>query len=188
MQSLNLTVLPPENKHDNSRQCRSCRTTLPPDAEFCGSCGAQNPTSPFVLCSNCGTDIPVCQGFCNHCGARNGFAQAQAPPSSYSQSPPPYSAYTPSFSHLSSYYQEEFQKMLADPSYEGKWNWAAFLFGGLWALTKGLWGPVLLCIGALILTAPIGGLPALLLWFYFGARGNSMYYKKIVLGQPRAFW
>jgi hypothetical protein len=78
--------------------------------------------------------------------------------------------------------------MQANSSYEGKWNWAAFLFGGLWALTKGLWGPVLLCIGVLILTSPIGGLPAILLWFYFGARGNSMYYKKTVLGQPWAFW
>jgi len=89
---------------------------------------------------------------------------------------------------LSQYYQEEFAKMQAHPGYEGKWNWAAFFWGGLWALTKGLWGPVLLCIAVFIMAIPIGGFPALLLWFYFGARGNSMYYKKVVLGQSWAFW
>ncbi len=78
--------------------------------------------------------------------------------------------------------------MRSDPAYEGKWNWTAFFFGAFWAITKGLWGPVLLSFGIAIVTSALGGLPALLTWFYFGARGNSMYYKKAVLRQPWAFW
>lgn len=187
MESLNLTVLPPENRSSNSsRQCRSCRAVLPTDAEFCGACGTQNPTSPFVSCFGCGTEVPVNQGFCNRCGARNGFAQAPTPQPAYTPGPSTSnSAYVPSFSHLSGYYQDEFERMQEDPRYEGKWNWAAFFFGALWAITKGLWGPVLLC---LIISIPFGGLPAILFWVYFGARGNSMYYKKEALGQPWAFW
>lgn len=79
--------------------------------------------------------------------------------------------------------------MQADPLYQGKWNWAAFFFCALWAITKGLWGPVLLCLVVLVLTIPtMGGLPALIFWIYFGARGNSIYYKKVALGQEWAMW
>jgi hypothetical protein len=78
--------------------------------------------------------------------------------------------------------------MQADPSYQGKWNWAAFLWCSLWAISKGLWGPVLLCLLCVVVFIPIGGLPVLLFWFYFGARGNSMYYKKVVLGETWALW
>ncbi len=133
--------------------------------------------------------MPIGQGFCTACGARNPFDQARTDPVEQAQG---YASAFPGdpdpFQNLSPYYQEEFAKMRSNPQYEGKWNWAAFLFGGLWALTKGLWGPVLLCVVALLVTTPLGGLPALLLWFYFGARGNSMYYKKLALRQPWAFW
>lgn len=190
MESLNLTASNPENKQSgNFRNCRNCRATLTPVAEFCGSCGSQNPTSALIRCASCGADVPVAQSFCSRCGTRNEYASAQTTSSAETQSPSPtVSSCSYSNLSLSAYYQDEFAKMLKDPRYEGKWNWAAFLFGGLWALTKGLWGPVLLCIGALVVTAPLGGVPALLLWFYFGARGNSMYYKKMALGQSWAFW
>jgi predicted amidophosphoribosyltransferase len=188
MESLNLTALHPERKQsDHFRKCRNCRATLTLDAEFCGSCGSRNPTNTIVRCANCGADVPSDQGFCSRCGARNRFAQSTSSADTQSQSQVS-SSNSPPYPSLSVYYQDEFAKMLNDPRYEGKWNWAAFLFGGLWALTKGLWGPVLLCIGALVVTAPLGGVPALLLWFYFGARGNSMYYKKMALGQSWAFW
>ena len=44
------------------------------------------------------------------------------------------------FAALSPYYQQEFSQITASGEiYKGKWNWAAFFFGGLWALTKGAW-------------------------------------------------
>lgn len=184
------TIPPAANVASNcSRSCRICRASLTPEAEFCGTCGAQNPTSGSVKCGRCGAEIPINESFCSKCGARGPHAQSQTTAARSASSPsvsPAGNEYSPD--SVSPYYQREFAKMHANSSYEGKWNWAAFFWGGLWALTKGLWGPVLLCVAVLIFTAPIGGLPALLMWFYFGARGNSMFYKKAVLGQPWACW
>lgn len=61
-------------------------------------------------------------------------------------------------------------------SYQGKWNWAAFLFCPIWALAKGLWVPALIC---LIGAAFTGGIVGVVYWFIFGARGNYMYYRKV---------
>ena len=185
----------------DGRTCRMCSAALPPTADFCGTCGAHNPTSNVQNCPDCGTEIQVNQKYCFKCGKPSPLPNP--PPSSQPHNQPPSqpsnalpvvprvqppATMSPVWSYLPTYYQEEFYKMQSVPGYEGKWNWAAFFWGCFWAMSKGLWGPVLLTIGVLVLTAPVGGLPALLFWFYFGIRGNSMYYKKIVLGQPWAFW
>lgn len=191
MESLNLSsgTLPPPGSDASARNCRKCRAPLPGEAEFCGRCGTQNPKSGTVQCSKCGVDISVEQPFCTTCGTRNPLALD--PPTVNSIAGATAGPATQSPELLQSfpfYYQEEFSKMQADPKYEGKWNWAAFFFGVLWAITKGLWGPVILTLGILFVSIPIGGLPGIVLWCYFGARGNSMYYKKAMLGQPWAFW
>jgi len=78
------------------------------------------------------------------------------------------------FSGLSHYYQDEFKKIYeSDESYRGKWNWAAFFLGAIWALTKGVWLAPVICIVASIFTY---GIVAVIYWFIFGARGNYMYY------------
>lgn len=75
---------------------------------------------------------------------------------------------------LSPYYQEEFKKIWASgETYKGKWNWAAFFWGGFWALTKGAWLSAVIYFGAGILT---GGLACMVYWFIFGIRGNYIYY------------
>ena len=44
------------------------------------------------------------------------------------------------FPELSLYYRDEFDKIYeSNEKYKGKWNWAAFFFGPIWALTKGVW-------------------------------------------------
>jgi hypothetical protein len=87
---------------------------------------------------------------------------------------------------ISSYYRADFQRIFeSGESYQGKWNWAAFFFGGIWALTKGLWAPVVLC---LVVCVPLGGIPAILFWAYFAARGNYLYYKKVVKKQTAAIF
>jgi hypothetical protein len=75
---------------------------------------------------------------------------------------------------LSPYYQEQFKKIHASgESYRGKWNWAAFFFGAVWALTKGAWKSALT---ALVVTICTGGFGGVIYWFVFGMRGNYIYY------------
>src|ERR1019366_5953293 len=145
---------------DRSRSCRICCVFLAPEAEFCGACGWVNPRSGTVMCGNCKELIPVNQRFCQKCGGPN----PMAPPQNYR--PAPNHAAQSSTGALpflsesvSPYYQEEFGRMQADPNYQGKWNWAAFFWCCLWAITKGLWGPVLLCLVSFLVFAPIGEIP-----------------------------
>jgi hypothetical protein len=68
----------------------------------------------------------------------------------------------------------------AGEQYRGKWNWAAFFFGGSWALSKGLWKSGLASIVGSFFTIELVGI---VYWFIFGARGNYMYYSKVVKRQ-----
>ena len=82
---------------------------------------------------------------------------------------------------LSPYYQAEFRMIKeSGEKYKGVWNWAAFLFGAFWGFSKGLWVPATLCIVGSLLSYGIVGIA---FWFIFGARGNYMYYCKIVKRQ-----
>jgi hypothetical protein len=77
-------------------------------------------------------------------------------------------------SGLPDYYRGEFQRMYeSHEGYKGRWNWAALLFGPIWALTKGVWlGPLIALLGGLF----THGIVTLAYWFVFAARGNWMYY------------
>jgi len=83
---------------------------------------------------------------------------------------------------LSAYYQQEFQKIHSSgETYRGKWNWAAFHLSGFWALIKGLWLSLVIClvIGVIAgsVTCGVGSLIAGIIYmFVYGARGNYMYY------------
>jgi hypothetical protein len=100
--------------------------------------------------------------------------------------PPPQAQKHPvTFVGLSGYYQNEFRMIEGSGErYQGKWNWAAFFFGGIWALTKGLWVPALICFVGSIFT---GGLVGVIYWFIFGARGNYMYYRKVAQNSNLAY-
>jgi len=88
------------------------------------------------------------------------------------------------FSNLAPYYRQEFQQIFdSNEQYTGKWNWAAFLFGPLWALTKGAWVAPLICIFVGAITAAVG---AVIYWFIFGFRGNFIYYSAFV--KKRQLW
>ena len=82
---------------------------------------------------------------------------------------------------LSPYYQNEFSRIHeSGETYKGKWNWAAFLFGGIWGLTKGAWLSALICFVVSIVTSGIGGI---VFWLIYGARGNYIYYCARVKGK-----
>lgn len=81
------------------------------------------------------------------------------------------------------YYRNEFNKIYESKGqYKGKWNWASFLFGSFWAMTKGLWPQAIL---SLFLTMITGGLAGPIFWFVFGFRGNHMFYNKAIKGKTK---
>jgi hypothetical protein len=78
------------------------------------------------------------------------------------------------WSGLSPYYQAEFKKIFeSGETYKGKLNWAAFLFGGFWAMTKQLWLSLAICVVGSLMT---GGLVGFVYWFVYAFRGNYIYY------------
>jgi uncharacterized protein DUF2628 len=104
-------------------------------------------------CRECGKEVSTEAPGCPHCGV-----------------PHP----TMTFAEVAPYYRTEFQRIReSNEAYKGQWNWAAFFFGPLWALTKGVWLAPAICLGLGLITH---GVAAIGYWFVFGARGNYMYY------------
>lgn len=64
--------------------------------------------------------------------------------------------------------------------FEARWNWAAFLFGAFWYLSKGMWAKSIIMIGGSLL---LGGIPFIFVWFYCGMLGNWDYYMYKVEGK-----
>ncbi len=147
-----------------SAHCRSCGNAVAPTAEICTACGTR-PLVGRAFCQNCGAGTTAEQEMCVHCGVRLKTmlaADARGLP------------IEPDFPGLPEYYREEFKRIHeSNESYKGKWNWAAFFLGPLWALTKGVWLAPVICFVAALFTWGIGGIAY---WFIFGARGNYMYY------------
>jgi len=83
----------------------------------------------------------------------------------------------PDFSDLPEYYQNEFFLFTNTEGYEGKWNWAAFFFSWIWALSKGIMGiPLLLMIIGLILGSFTYGITGILVFVVMGLKGNKIYF------------
>jgi len=151
------------------------------------SMGTANTTTVAAngFCTSCGTPLQNGNRFCGKCGAALTAGPA-APASSIGAVPfPQVQKQGTNFAWLSDYYQSDFRMIESSGErYQGKWNWAAFFFGAIWALTKGLWVPALICFVGSIFT---GGIAGVIYWFIFGARGNYMYYRKVTRGLNPAY-
>lgn len=123
---------------------------MQPDAAPCARCGAR-PLTGRKFCQECGTETRPEEASCLRCGTQ-----------------------LVDLAGLSDYYRQEFQQICeSHEGYKGKWNWAALLFGAIWALTKGIWlAPLIALLGGLF----THGLVTIAYWFVFAARGNYMYY------------
>lgn len=137
--------------------CRNCGAEAEPDGASCARCGTR-PLTGRHFCQECGAETRPPQESCLGCAAT-----------------------LVDLSGLSDYYRREFQRIYeSHEGYKGKWNWAAFLFGPIWALTKGIWlAPVIALAGGLLTYS----LVMIAYWFVFGARGNYLYYTVHVKGR-----
>jgi len=145
--------------------CNRCSTDIDAGANFCRKCGS----AVANYCRACGAPQSPGSQFCSRCGA----GQIQNLPAIAIQKVVVTDA---SFASYPPYYQQEFRRINATgEAYKGKWNWAAFFFCAIWALTKGLWLPALICFVGGLLT---GGVVAFAYSFIFATRGNYMYYCK----------
>ena len=132
------------------------------------------------FCTSCGTALQIGNRFCGKCGTSTTGIPNPAP-----ILPRQSAVASVSYAGLSSYYEREFSMIESSgEKYQGSWNWAAFLFGGIWALTKGLWVPALIAFVGAMFT---GGVIGVIYWFIFGARGNYMYYRKVTRNENPAY-
>jgi len=143
----------------------------------------------MAQCPSCGAGVDVVPGRCRKCGtsiespAAPAFAvsasgAAAAPALTRGSAPP-------SFAGLSKYYQQEFSKIYnSNEKYKGRFNWAAFFFGPLWALSKGLLANGAIAIALALISGGVLGIPIAAI---YGARGNYFYYSLFVNGKQLAF-
>jgi len=120
-------------------------------------------------CNTCGTPLEDADLVCPSCNRATSEVAQQKPTARIVTS------------KLSEYYQIEFQKIQAsNEQYKGKWNWAAFLAGPIWAFTKGLKEVVVIYALAILFTF---GISVLVYAVIFGLRGNYIYYTKLMKGR-----
>lgn len=57
-------------------KCPNCGADVPPQSQFCQSCGAKIETAPPAAagrtCPNCGASVPEGNAFCTKCGTKMG--------------------------------------------------------------------------------------------------------------------
>lgn len=155
--------------------CRECGSVVNDKAEICVKCGCR-PNAGHSYCQECGAPTKEKQEVCIKCGCRltNTNTSSSILNNLGIVSSTDSKNYNYDFSDLSPYYQKEFSKIAnSNETYKGKFNGWAFLFGAIWALTKGCWLSAIIAFIVSIATAGVGGI---VYWFIFGFRGNYMYY------------
>ncbi len=159
--------------------CRICGELLNDKAEICIKCGCR-PLNGNEYCQECGAKTTEKQEMCIKCGCRLKTSMGKSKNfldtinSSVNGGNSENVEVNLEFSYLAPYYQREFQKIYdSGETYKGTFNIWAFLFGGIWALTKGCWMSVIIAFVISLVTMGIGGV---VYWFIYGFRGTYMYY------------
>lgn len=117
-------------------------------------------------CKSCGAPLDGTDAVCRACGAA--VSRDPQPKPGISEIPP----------DLPEYYRSEFQKIRdSGEQYKGKWNWAAFFLGPIWAFSKGLREVVVVYVVAILFTFAISVVGYAIV---FGLRGNYFYYAKLI--------
>lgn len=155
--------------------CRVCGNRINDNAEICVKCGCR-PLNGNEYCQNCGSTTSEKQEMCTSCGImlktksnnfKNIFEGIDLANSNTHEM-------DLDFSELDPFYQKEFSRIYeSGETYKGKFNVWAFLFGFIWALTKGCW---LSAVVAFVVSMITGGIGGVVYWFIYGFRGTYMYY------------
>lgn len=178
--------------------CRHCGSSLKYEDIFCQSCGFR-PLTENNYCQECGATTKLNQEICiecksilrnvkliNHFGGpyNTDFFNAEL-----------WKDKTTNMKDT--YYTDEFTEILnSNELYKGKWNWTAFLFGPLWALTKGIWlAPLVNFVFIFTVAFQFPGdfsefialFIEVIYAFVFGTRGNYMYYSSYVKSKQIPF-
>jgi len=154
---------------ETQKFCRTCGNGLKEGQDVCTACGFK-PLAGSDFCQECGANTRKGQELCTACGFR--LKGGTSLPVAEDGMP-----VSDDFRGFESYWQHEFNKIQqSNESYKGKWNWPAFFFGPLWALSKGVWLAALVSVIASMVTA---GIAAPVFWVIFGIRGNYMHYCKV---------
>lgn len=155
--------------------CRNCGSIINDNAEYCMNCGCK-PFSSKNYCQECGADTTEKQEICVKCGCKlkSGYIHQSKPINIAGIMGNTTNDLNLDFTDLDSYYQKEFVKIYeSQETYKGKFNGWAFLFGPIWALTKGVWLSPICCI---VLSALTFGIVSVVYSFIAGFRGNYWYY------------
>lgn len=167
--------------------CRVCGNLLNDKAVICTKCGCR-PLNGKEYCQECGVETNERQEMCVKCGCMLHTSTGQS--KSFLDSINNFSTQGEEvidldFSSLPEYYQREFKKIYeSNETYKGKFNWAGFCFGAIWALTKGCWLSAVICFILSMITAGVAGV---VYWFIFGFRGTYMYYCSYVKNKQCIF-
>lgn len=146
--------------------CKHCGSGVNENAEICISCGRRHLTG-IDFCQNCGCKTSENQEICTNCGVRLQDIAKSEKTQDYKLNSDEYSEY----------YRHEFKKIKSsNDTYKGKWNWAAFFFGPLWAIYKGMWQIALLVFLIALITSWTYIIP-ILVSVVLGLRGNYFYYR-----------
>lgn len=159
--------------------CRNCGSVVNENAEVCIKCGCR-PTNGNSYCQECGAITNANQEICIKCGCRLLVTNSSLGNffDSLSVSENTGSTENIDFRYLKPYYQNEFTQIYnSKEAYKGKWNWCAFLFGWVWALTKGCWLSAIVDLVISMATAGVGGIVYSVI---YGIRGNYIYYTHYV--------
>lgn len=146
--------------------CRHCGSKIDEKAVYCMTCG-RKPLRGKDFCQNCGSETSENQEICINCGF---ILQSMIESRGEGD-------HTIKSVGLTEYYQDEFKKIKSsNGTYKGKWNWAAFFFGVLWAFYKGMWQVGLITFFISYITSWSYIIP-LAVWGLLGLRGNYLYYR-----------
>lgn len=154
--------------------CRICGALINDKAEICVKCGCR-PYNGRDFCPKCGAKTRREQEMCVKCGHMlSSSANSSNFLDTIKSENPSSEAVNLDFTSLPLFYQEEFTKIYnSNESYKGKFNFWAFFWGAIWALTKGVWLAAVVSFIASLLTSGVLGVAY---WFVYGFRGTYMYY------------
>lgn len=143
-----------------------------------------------MICKNCGNEVPQAK-FCKMCGAALKFDDINLQDKQASNEKLQNVSISEKTNQnmykaaVSDYYINEFDKIAnSDETYKGKFNIAAFLFGVIWAMYRGLWFQALIGIIVSVLT---GGITMVGIAIWFALRGTWMFYNAKIKNNKYVF-